>query len=362
MPTLSDQIARESPLGFIDALDNSSVPRELEKIFQQLYTKLAERQNSSSTPIFSCDQYDEQLTILHVHQEDEFANTILANQTPHAVICHMRLYSTAQYAHWHALFAQMDETGELKKIIITDSRTVNQAGITAKPDIENNLFLQQHADKITFIAGEQQPFKSQTCWLYCLANLVALAAYGTVYKKNTKGALSKELLQLLKAEPPKKKETKQETQLPESLETTIAVENKLSTSTNVLPADSVKPSSPTVSLAQAPQTNLTFFVQKSPSPSAISPTPIKQPLPAARPSSFSNNLGLILLSLGPAVMLGGAAAMLFSFPVGFAAGLSLLGIGILLTAIGLWALKSPVNLNNNYADDSGFAANLNLKV
>jgi hypothetical protein len=134
-----------------------------------------------------------------LNQEDQFKKAVYNNKRSNARICHMRLYSNGFQAHWHALHAELDDQGDVKKIVITDSRLAKpNEGITAQRDLQSNPFLKEHADKVTFIPGEQQPFKTAICWVYCIANLASLANGNSVYKRTAKGSFTEEISQQLK--------------------------------------------------------------------------------------------------------------------------------------------------------------------
>ena len=115
----------QSPLGYEDILSSGViVPAALEELFHTLRQKLPSglNANNSPDPIFSSDAFDSQLAQFGVPQADEFEQAVLKNKIPHGCICHMRLYSTASGAHWHALFAKLNAKGDIKEIIVTDSR------------------------------------------------------------------------------------------------------------------------------------------------------------------------------------------------------------------------------------------------
>lgn len=180
-----------------------SVEESLKDAFTKLCLALdtsAEKTQSSIS--FSVDSYDEKL--FGDEQKDLFVEQIRLNKgVPHAKICHMRLYETEKAAHWHALFAQMDEHGNLQKLVITDSRTKEGRGITAQKDIETYSTVKNQGIQIHFIPGLQQPGKIPICWMHALANLAALATTGAVYKRQKPtGSFSKELRSLIEIEPP----------------------------------------------------------------------------------------------------------------------------------------------------------------
>ncbi|KTC66630.1 Uncharacterised protein [Legionella adelaidensis] len=196
MPSLLQVLYQHQPLGFEDTFEGLTTSEALHKLFFQLHEKMPQSPPFAAKPQFSCDTYISGVDPSVWEQKDEFAAQI-SQKIPNAVICHMRLYQTDR-AHWHALCAFLDEKGELKQIIITDSRTQQGKGVTAQLDIDNNPFLRIHANKISFIPGIQQPIGTVTCWFHCLANLVSLANTGTVYvRKQPFGSLSTELLRVL---------------------------------------------------------------------------------------------------------------------------------------------------------------------
>lgn len=176
---------------------------------EQAFTLLCEtlvplKEERIDAPVFfSLDSYYEALDP-SVPQEDKFEQQIQAvSGIPHAKICHMRYYQTAKAGHWHALFAQMDESGHLKQIFLTDSRVRDKKGITAHRDLEHNLFLKrlkrEDPTLIQFIKSISQPSNTASCWLYALANLAALATEGTTYQRKRKtGTLGQELCSSIK--------------------------------------------------------------------------------------------------------------------------------------------------------------------
>ncbi|KTC78187.1 hypothetical protein [Legionella brunensis] len=221
-------LMRESKaLGIDQPLHEGNVNDALQSAFTVLTGAFGLTLNSSTPVFFSCDADEIESSHGLIFHEDQFAAQVMGKiGTPYAKICHMRLYATEEGAHWHSLFAEMDEQGYLKKIIITDSRVRDQVGITAHRDIENNPFLQECLDKIEFIPGASQPIGIHICWIYCLANLASLAATGKVYEPKTQ-SLGEELATIIteatkpKAPPPPKlelalitKEVKQEAHSP----------------------------------------------------------------------------------------------------------------------------------------------------
>ncbi|WED43334.1 hypothetical protein [Legionella cardiaca] len=177
----------EKPLGIDQQLAKGDVASALKDAFTVL-TGAAGLSLSSEIPVFFSIDSNETAYNPYIPFEDKFEEAIAEHiGTPNAKICHMRLYADESgRAHWHSLFAEMDEDGNLKQITITDSRLKDGGGITAQKDIDNNLFLRENANKIKFIAGESQPFGVHICWIYCLANLASLAACGKVYQSKTK--------------------------------------------------------------------------------------------------------------------------------------------------------------------------------
>lgn len=191
------------PLGLEDKFPKSemSVEAALRDTFNILSTTLGLTGENSSTPIFfSIDSFNEELVGI-IEQEDKFAEQVWLNTgIAHAKICHMRCYATAKGAHWHALFARMDEEGQLKEVLLTDSRlNSSKQGITAQKDINGNSFLKENQSKCQFIPSLEQPLSTAICWIYALANLAALATTGRVYKKQTIHPIGLELCQLIES-------------------------------------------------------------------------------------------------------------------------------------------------------------------
>lgn len=184
-------------LGFIEKFPKSgpesgpesdsdmTVSEALEKAFKKLVKALTPPDTSRSNVVFSVDSFDEPMAELQVAQVDEFIQQIDQYRDKKNVkICHMRHYSTSEAAHWHALFAETDNTGAFIRIIATDSRVDSKRlGITAQKDITK--YASFNGLEVGFIAGAQQPVGIKICWLHALANLASLAATGEVYKQQT---------------------------------------------------------------------------------------------------------------------------------------------------------------------------------
>lgn len=180
MKSLLSRIKSGKELGF-DELDKEPVENELRTLFDNLLDNFKVSADERRKISFSIDSNDPFIT-----PEDGFAFAI-ARKTPQAKICHMRLYGNEKgQAHWHCLYASLDQEGNIERIILCDSRIRDGQALTAYPDSQNNPFLREHSDKVTIIPGESQPQNTSVCWIYCLANLASLVSIGKVYQSKTK--------------------------------------------------------------------------------------------------------------------------------------------------------------------------------
>ncbi|ARG98374.1 hypothetical protein B6N58_12260 [Legionella micdadei] len=221
MATLLQFIQNHLPIGLDDKFteDNETLTAEeaLNRAFNKLSFALKPSDYIETPVLFSADSFDE--TLLSIPsmnpQTDKFAEQIILNLgTPHAKICHMRHYATERGSHWHAMFAQLDATGNLHKIIMTDSRTLASQGITSSRDIQLNPFLNDNREKIEFIPGLQQPTRTPICWMHSLANLAALATTGKIYERRQLGNFGEELSNLIQGELPLATEPKSSSEKP----------------------------------------------------------------------------------------------------------------------------------------------------
>lgn len=199
MTNLLNLMQYESPLGLNDPFrDDEDRTISAEEALRIEFTALCKALDTSDTqtPVFfSADSFDEVDLAYGKPQEDKFAAQI-GQAIPNAKICHMRLYATERGAHWHALFAQLDEQGQLKEIVITDS----SRGVTSERDKALNPLLFQNADKFRphQSLGLQQPPGKPICWMYALANLASLATTGKVYRRQRTGHIGEELVERIR--------------------------------------------------------------------------------------------------------------------------------------------------------------------
>ncbi|WP_058505000.1 hypothetical protein [Legionella nautarum] len=263
---------------------------------------------------FSADSFDEFDLQLDLPQEDKFAQQV-KQATPNATICHMRHYSTQVGAHWHALFAQLDEQGKLKEIVMTDS----SRGITANLDRELNPFLSQNADKFRSkqTLGLQQPSGQPICWMYALANLASLATTGKVYTRQQVGFLGKELAERIQE---KSKEKIKRASSEVTTEVTSITHSPSFFSSSL--------SSPTTPLLPSPE------VEKERGSSVT-----EEPIEDQNEQTASNSTaGRNLLLLGIGGIAAGGIALAIPSPVSLPLGIVLLTIGIIMAIAGLFML------------------------
>lgn len=309
MTTLLNFMQYKSALGLKDKFREGDREIFADEALGIEFTALCNTFSSAGiqTPIlFSVDSFDTLDLQYGKPQEDKFAAQIRRG-IPNAKICHMRLYATEKGAHWHALFAQLDDQGQLKEIIITDS----SRGITAKRDMQLNPFLCQNAEKINQEQGFglQQPPATPICWIYALANLASLATTGKVYtRQNSKLPLGEELRQCIL--PSQEDETKEK----------VTISKKTTTKTNP-------------SIFFSPPVNLQASSPKVDKVLSSSASEDKKDKPAS-----SSTAGKSLLLLGAGGIAAGAIVLAIPSPVSLVLGLALIAIGIIMTLAGAFIL------------------------
>ncbi|CDZ76545.1 hypothetical protein BN59_00819 [Legionella massiliensis] len=332
MPSLLDILKSGSALGtHEDLASGETVESSLEDLFLQLCNKLDPSFKPTEGSItFAIDSFDESAWGL-IEQEDVFAeNVFLATGTPHAKICHMRHYSNGEGAHWHALFAQMDEKGELESITITDSRLNAKAqtkqGITAQRDIDTNPFLQTNSSKIQFIPGIEQPPKTSTCWIHALANLASLATCSEVYKRQKSGGTLGQELHSLLLPPVKKEKTGKKAMPPQP--------NEQSPLLPTIPLVEKKETVITETESPRFSKRATFFKAEDKKPSE----------PATDSKSYTASLGLLFIgaTVTGVATLALTAVITLSLPVS----IGLLVTGLLILLVGAALLTKNCLVSN----------------
>ncbi|KTD18617.1 Uncharacterised protein [Legionella lansingensis] len=316
-PLLPLMQAQEA-LSLDEQLETGTVSDALHDAFFTLAKAFGLPSSSASQVSFSVDSDETALGILRL--EDRFAEEVVIKiGTPNAKVCHMRLYADDQgHAHWHSLFAEMDENGDLKQITITDSRLKGGVGITAQKDIESNEFLKSYSDKIRFLAGAQQPIGIYICWIHCLANLASLAATGRVYQPKT-ASLGIELAKIIEeADNPQEKPIKHEQ--------IITIETPPPSPL------SVEKSSPEVLRNSSNPYQL--FPPKV--DSQIDEDPSIALIKNTRQSSLDfKATGATSLFMGASTMIIGGLSLTPLLPLSFPVSMGLIGIGLILALAGL---------------------------
>jgi hypothetical protein len=312
MTTLLNFMQYSSPLGLDDKFRDGDRRISAEEALRIEFTALCKALDPADTQtpvLFSADSFEELDLGSDQPQEDKFAAQI-GQAIPNAKICHMRLYASEGRAHWHALFAQLDEQGQLKEIVITDS----SRGVTSERDKELNPLLSQNADKFRphQSLGLQQPPGQPICWMYSLANLASLATTGKVYSRQQRGGIGKELAELI--EPPKRKLKR--------------------AASDVAPIAS-PPSffSPSISIPTIPLDQSPRIVEQGNSSAIENPIENQN---EQRVSSSTAGRNLLLSGIGGIV--AGAIIAAIPSPVSLPLGIVLLAIGLIMALAGICML------------------------
>lgn len=315
----------KQPLGPDDLLPETRIHDALEDIFYCLSEALGLNPSEASSQVFFSTDRNE--SALGIKNDDQFELAVIQRLgMPNAKICHMRFFAdeTGERAHWHALFAEMDSCGDLKKIILTDSRLKGKLGITAQRDIEENFFLKEHSQIIQFEAGPQQPFGIPICWVYCLANLASLAATGKVYQPKTSN-LGNEIAEIIETHIHPKKEHSTEVSVISSNKSdqTVSVPQTVLTKGSTSPPKDYR-------LFSSPQSTTSNKTEKMflNSESEIIDSDVANPT-----EQFAPLEGLLLLA-GTSTLLLGGLIIISAFPLSLAIGLSVLSLGFVLSLTG----------------------------
>ncbi|VEG92043.1 hypothetical protein [Legionella spiritensis] len=312
MNPLLELMKQDTPLALDDVLPgNASVQACLGGLFLQL-TKALQPTTISRSPetFFSVDSFDTQLASI-MNQPDLFAESLTSHfGIPNARFSHLRCYSNGQRAHWHAIYAELNNDGtEIARIVMTDSRTNSSGhGLTADQDRRHNEFLKSIPNhKITFTAGPEQPSGSSTCWLHGLANLASLAATGQVYQRKTNQPLGDELAALLPQPVVSRSDDKH----------------------NETQSNAIHPSTPVNYPDRLFQTRKNHTGEKN----RLLSSPVQSSHSTCLPATLKVT-GTSGLFLGAGQALAGALAVAAVFPLGTTLSIALLATGIALLLIG----------------------------
>ncbi|KTD17421.1 hypothetical protein [Legionella jordanis] len=334
-PLLPIMIAQQ-PLAPDERLETGTVHEALRKGFFSLANHLGLSSDEAELISFTMDVNESAYGI-----EDEDLFELEVNHkigTPNAKICHMRCYADATgRAHWHALFAEFNQKGELANIILTDSRLKGKKGITAAQDMDSNPFLIAQKAQVNFVPGPQQPYGIHNCWVYCLANLASLAAQGKTYEPQTSN-LGQEIA----------KHIMDQDRIPCLLsEKTALVQsaNDLHTSQS---AETVLVSKPTASenIHRLFAVNEAASMGKKQSPPYENEAILNNPEPTGQEENRQMDVGLISLFLGADAMVLGMLLLAAAPPLSIGVGLSVFLVGLILSVSGVAILTSGSPMKN----------------